>query len=123
MNANKYTIYYEGEPISYINPHLCEKQGLTDETIKLICETHSVKHGLLVDMENTEDVEALRELASQVEDVEYTLQELWGFERDSKYHRFWLLPKCSCPRLDNEDRYATGVSIIDTDCIIHGWRK
>ena len=50
------------------------------------------------------------------------LTKLWNFDINDteKYYRFWETPKCSCPKLDNEDRYSVGDYIYSFDCIIHG---
>lgn len=117
---DKYAIMYRGAIVGYISENLCNKQNLTGETIKLICETHSVKHGLFEDMENTDDREELRLLSAQVEEIEYTLQRLWGFAEDSNYHRFWEVPKCTCSKLDNSDRLGTHYRVINANCVIHG---
>jgi hypothetical protein len=118
----KYVIVHDTEIVGYISKALCDDKKLSYDTIKLICETHAVKYGILIDMQNTDvsNVKALKEYAEQLTEIEYTLQRLWGFPENSAYHKFWLLPHCKCPRMDNQDRYATGCSIIDTECPVHG---
>ena len=37
----------------------------------------------------------------------------------SKYSRFWLDKGCTCPKMDNEDRFGTGYFIINLECPIH----
>ena len=51
--------------------------------------------------------------------LESELQRLWKFEQDLSYTKFWLLPHCTCPVLDNEDRMGYG-AIIDGGCPVHG---
>ena len=60
-------------------------------------------------------------LNSQLEDVEFRLQELWGFKQDANYHSWWLRPKnCECPKLDNRDpAYYGAGKIINGSCPIH----
>lgn len=61
-----------------------------------------------------------------LEDLEYQMQEVWGFERNANYHTWWLKPKhCKCPKMDNTDPcyYGRG-KIITEDCPLHGhWNK
>jgi hypothetical protein len=57
----------------------------------------------------------------EVADIEFKMQELWGFEQSSKFHRFWLdIPGCICPRMDNRDLYGTHKRVISSSCPIHG---
>jgi len=119
---DKYAIKYNGEIVSYINPAMCKKQGLSDDTIKLICEAHSVKYGILENMKNTlvGDTDTLKHYAAQITEIEYTLQRLWGFPENSDYHRFWNVPHCKCCSLDNEERLGTPYRIINKECPVHG---
>jgi hypothetical protein len=117
---NKYAIMCKGAIVGYISENLCKKQNLSDETINLICETHSTKCGLLEDMENTDDKQELRALALQVEEIEFALQRMWGFTEDRNYHRWWEVPKCLCPHWDNRDNYGTPYRIINKECPVHG---
>lgn len=63
-------------------------------------------------------------LNSQLESVEYRLQDLWGFEKNANYHTWWLRPKnCKCPKLDNQDpAYYGGGKIITEECPIHSYQ-
>lgn len=37
-----------------------------------------------------------------IEDIEFTMQGIWGFSRDSSYHTHWMdIEDCTCPKLDN----------------------
>lgn len=57
-----------------------------------------------------------------LQEIEYELQELWGFKQDSKYHTWWLRPeKCLCPKLDNRDPAFYGAGAIhNSACPLHG---
>lgn len=58
-----------------------------------------------------------------IEDVEFTMQGLWGFSRDSSYHTHWLdIVGCKCPQLDNFDRIPLG-KIINLSCPRHGKKE
>ena len=71
-------------------------------------------------MENTDNRKELRSLAADLTELEFELQDLYKFKRNTNFHRFWELPKCTCPKLDNYESYGTKYYIIDTKCIIHG---
>lgn len=51
---------------------------------------------------------------------ERTLQQLWQFKVDDKYIKTWWYPKCTCPKMDNDDAYPTGYYYVNTSCPIHG---
>lgn len=64
------------------------------------------------------------EVVQLIEGLEYTIQFLWGFDLDRKYHRYWKeVDGCVCPKLDNEDAIYRGVRVIDTTCNFHGNNK
>ena len=56
-----------------------------------------------------------------LQNIEFELQEQWGFEKDPDYHTWWLKPKsCKCPKLDNTDiAYFGSGKIINLDCPVH----
>lgn len=55
-----------------------------------------------------------------IEDIEYILQGLWGFEIDADYHTHWLeIDGCLCPRMDSLDRLGYG-RVINSACPWHG---
>ena len=53
-------------------------------------------------------------------ELELALQDLWGFEYDPNRIKWWKYPRCTCPKLDNEDAYPAGYYITNDDCPIHG---
>lgn len=56
-----------------------------------------------------------------VERHEYLLQVLWGFPRDASRHTYWLVnPRCSCPKMDNNELVGTGTWWYDAGCPYHG---
>jgi hypothetical protein len=78
-------------------------------------------HGMLDDIKiNPERYENPVQL---IEDLEYALQGLWKFPRDSRFHLHWLeIKACSCGRLDNLDRLGYG-RVINGGCPWHGTKK
>jgi hypothetical protein len=72
-------------------------------------------------MKKTDDKSELKELAYTIENIEFMMQEAWGFPKDSNYHTHWFeLPKCICPKMDNKDSYGTPYRVIRVDCPVHG---
>lgn len=63
----------------------------------------------------------MRSLNNILQNIEFALQEQWGFEKDPNYHTWWLKPKsCKCPKLDNTDiAYFGSGKIINLDCPVH----
>jgi len=59
-----------------------------------------------------------------IEDIEFTLQGIWGFTRDKSFHSHWLdISGCTCPRLDNQERFGTPERITARDCPWHGGQR
>lgn len=57
-----------------------------------------------------------------IEDIEFTLQGLWKFDRDVNYHTHWIdIKGCTCPKMDNRDHWGTG-RITSSDCKWH-WKE
>jgi len=103
-----------------LNQALLEKQGITAEGEELIRELHGRKVGAYSQIEKTTDPTDLEALADLVTHIEFALQRAWGFPQSIAFHRFWETPKCTCPNLDNEERYGTKQFIIASDCPLHG---
>ena len=56
-----------------------------------------------------------------IEDIEFTLQGIWGFTRNKDYHTHWMEIKgCTCPQMDNRDPFYFGRRIVFADCPWHG---
>lgn len=57
-----------------------------------------------------------------IEDMEFTLQGLWKFDRSIDHHTHWIEIKgCTCPKMDNRDHWGTG-RITISDCPWH-WKE
>jgi len=52
--------------------------------------------------------------------VQYGLQHSCGFMLDKKYHKFWNLTACTCPKMDNDDRWPNVNYVYSDDCHLHG---
>lgn len=55
-----------------------------------------------------------------IEDIEYTMQGVWGFSRDRDFHTHWIdLKGCTCPKIDNRERMGSPYKITALDCPWH----
>ena len=101
---NKYQIVQDGEVRWRLNIDLAKERGLSQETIAKIRDVHDRKLQVIDcmnAMDPKEDISFLLEGDKYLEECEYELQELWGFPLDSRMHKFWLRPQCTCPKMDN----------------------
>lgn len=110
------------KPISQLNGRLLKARGKED-SIEAIKAIHQLKILIYEAMEQETELFKLIEYAKNLTLCEFELQKLWGFPEDGRYHRFWLAPKCSCPKLDNEDLYPSIYYYIEGDCPIHGYPR
>jgi hypothetical protein len=116
---DKYTVYYKGEPKTLLNQNLVKRQGIDDVGLDIIKSLHNQKFSYLEKMEGTDDPEKLKELAQKIEEVEFRLQKEWKFPLSKNYHRWFDVPKCTCPKLDNADYIGTDYRIITPGCPVH----
>lgn len=115
-------VVYNGEPKIMISETLLDKQDAWDR-LEIIKALHMLRLGISQLMKETDDVSELKKLDKKYTEVEFELQEAWKFPKDARYHRYWNRPKCTCPKMDNEDRYGTGYSVINSECPLHGGVK
>lgn len=117
-NSGDCDIYYQGKVHYFMNPLLLnEKQAWNN--LSAIVDAHTLKLCIYDQIINTTNKKELKDCATQLQEIEFYLQELWGFKRDARYHKFWQYPKCTCPVIDNEDNYPHQ-SIINQGCPLHG---
>lgn len=104
------------------NPHLVDNLNLSDSDVANIIRSHCKRY--VIEALITEYIDypyRVKKLLKDWTDNEYHLQELWGFQRDSSFHRFWEIPACECPKLDNEDPLMMS-PIFSSGCKLHGDR-
>lgn len=115
----KYT-YKHNDQTYGINPVLAERQNVSDDVLKNIIMFHRIRLRMHDYIEKTDDREKLRVINHSLVNLEFKLQDLWGFERNIDYYRFWYVPKCTCPKMDNDDNYPLGMYYRSKDCPLHG---
>lgn len=124
MEDSKYAVFDKNNNlICYINKYLAEEHAISDTQLDEIKKLHRHSHTILSEMEKTDDYDELNYLFWLWEKTQYSLQVAWGFPEDRGYHKFWTVPKCSCPRLDNEERYPLGNYVVNTNCKVHGLKN
>ena len=102
-----------------INAVLVAKQELTIKAIDTLKALHEKKDGVFAQMRESNDSAELHRLADEVRQIEFALQRAWGFKEDWTRHRWFEVPKCTCPKMDNEDAMCTPYRIHSVGCIVH----
>ena len=85
-----------------VNMELAKARGLSEETIKKIDTLHEYLEEFINEVNLDHDYEACVGL---VRNVEFQLQELWGFTRDNRYHT-WVV------RLHNHVRELQYLGVV-----------
>ena len=122
---NYYIVDFGDGEKAMINPHLVEEQELTDEDIEEIRAFWNIRHSIEKDMESLDPQHKgnkveLKKLLKVWTENEFNLQEAWKFDKNADYHKWWHLPHCTCPKMDNDDNYPTGLYYMMGDCPYHG---
>lgn len=99
---------------------LIKRQGLGVADVKGIIQLHRDRDNLHKQMEDESNPDKLKALAKKLVNLDKKLSKLWRFKYDPNKYRFWRIPKCKCPKMDNEDEYPSGYYVISGGCPIHG---
>lgn len=120
--ADKYQVTdLDGDRITRLNQRLATKQGVTDDELHALRASHQLRFYLFqIANANKDHPLTLQMLARLFSNLESEQQELWHFGADLNFQRFFDLPGCTCPRMDNEERLGTPYKIHNTTCPIHG---
>ena len=114
-----FTVTYKNYNESF-NLTLLKSKG-KEHNLNKLKEVYIELFKIFEKMENTNKPIILYRLNKNIETIEYKLQELWGFDKNSDFHRYWFMcPKCTCPQLDNHDMIGTGQRYYGNECPIHG---
>ena len=104
-----------------LNQTLLEKNKVTDEQIDNLQKVYK-NIAVLFEISDVPDINPkfAKELALEMEFLEFELQENWNFPKDKNYHTWWNKFKyCTCPKMDNDERFGYE-KIISSDCPFHG---
>jgi len=111
-------VTYNGKERYILSKRLIDQQNCWSN-LEEIKEAHWLKLMIYEMIEEETDPKMLKSLAQDLTEIEYYLQELWKFDRDSNFHMFWEYPKCQCPSMDNRDMYPYR-QVINLGCPLHG---
>lgn len=101
-----------------LNTALLEKQNIGGEGEDAIGQLHSIMDNVL---STPEVFGSPKEVVAIIESLEYAMQALWKFDRNSAWHTHrWRVNGCSCPSMDNIERSGTPYKYISTTCPFHG---
>lgn len=114
-----YSVFHKGKVSHYVNQFLLLKQK-AEHNLEKIIALHVTRLDIEEAIKATDDQTLLRGYVKDLTLCEFELQKLWNFPEDARFHRFWLTPKCLCPKMDNEENYGTGRVVIRQDCPLHG---
>lgn len=103
-----------------LNSRLVSQRGLEQDEVDALKETHVAKEQLFAQMADCTEPQEIRKLAADNQDIEFSQQAMWRFDLSPHFHYWWLVPHCSCPKLDNKDEHGTSMIYVDSECIVHG---
>lgn len=102
-----------------LNESLLKKQKVSKSNINKLKKLYYEQSVIFDKMQKENDTIRLRSLNKENTKVEYQIQSLWNFKKNRSMHKWFLVPKCLCPKSDNFDRLGTKFGIISDDCPIH----
>lgn len=119
---NKYDVIdRNGKYVTSLNGRMAIAQGVNDDQLEGLKASHLLRRELFqLASERTDNSFALEMLAKVFDCLEDEQQKLWNFKVDPNYHRFFDMPGCTCPKMDNAERLGTPYKIHSEDCPIHG---
>lgn len=103
-----------------LNKNLINKQQLSKSDVENIKKLHAQRICIEKCMELEDNSEKLKLLFFLWNEIQNELQKAWKFEQDYRYIRFWEVPKCECPKSDNEESYGYGRFVYNMSCPVHG---
>ncbi|UOF80632.1 hypothetical protein [Caudoviricetes sp.] len=120
MDDYELSVYDNGKKICKLNQRLVSQKQLTKAKIEVIKNWYLKAYKQTEYMKTATDPVLLKAAAAEWHNIQFALQKAWGFPEDKKYHRWWYLPQCTCPKLDNDDAYPTGYYTVSANCPVHG---
>ena len=107
-----------------INMALAVRLGFGEKRVAKIVLTQALAEACIDEMRRLsptiESRSTFLALAKSWTSTQFILQALWKFPEDARFHRFWELPHCACPKVDNEERWGTDWTIRASQCPLHG---
>jgi len=101
-----------------INYHLLDRQKVWKK-LDTIKKLHIEKFKVFEKIEVAKEGE-MAGYVKDIENLEFKLQRAWGFPQDRNFHRWFEVPRCTCAKMDNQDRSGTEYRVYNLDCPVHG---
>jgi hypothetical protein len=117
---------WDAAKLGGLNPGLAISQGISVQDIEVITKLHNYLNEIISFSNETEikDTKTLRSIGRHVQDIEFAMQDFWGFGRSSAHHTHWgKIKHCSClknktsPYLDSNWGKEKSRS---SNCPVHG---
>ena len=110
-------VWHKGKEHMMLNKALMDQQNCWEnlETLKSLHKKRLKIEDKLADKRRKNFKALLNEWTLN----QYALQKAWGFPENAKYHRFWDIPACACPTMDNSDSWPHGFYVKSGGCRIH----
>ena len=106
----------------HLNQKLVARNNVSYTSQLQLCELYDELDALIAEGNASLSVEVNREIADKIEQLEFNLQRLWGFDESKLHHRYWSrLQMCLCnaDSMDNTDDFGYRRT-IRMDCPLHG---
>jgi hypothetical protein len=104
--------------MDFFNHHLKPTEN-REEKLSNLKFLYKRKSQLFKKISSVKTKKSIQKYNDKITELEYAIQEAWGFPKDSTYHRFWETPHCTCPAYDNIDAYPH-LQYYNCNCILHG---
>lgn len=114
------TVSYKGRSVLTLNKALVSRQKLTEDDVEKLKELHVQRMDIEASMRRSRSPKTLKKLFAEWTENQFALQRTWKFPEDANFHRFWEVPKCTCPEFDNRDALGTPYRVINRSCPVHG---
>lgn len=117
----KLVVNWQGEERFILNKALLDQQNCW-HNLELIKELHKTRLDLELKMSKTDFTVPLhirRQNHYDWVNNQFELQKAWGFDQDARFHKFWEVKGCLCPKLDNMDAYPAGYYVTTSGCPLH----
>ncbi len=101
INSANLVVEYNGKEALILSKTFLDQQNAWGN-LEAIKEAYWFKLVFYEIISETTDNNVLKSLVKDLTEIEYHLQELWGFPADAKFHRFWEYPKCVCGTINRE---------------------
>jgi len=113
-----YTIKLSNKEIK-LKKSVFEKQNINNksdiiEIKQLYVEKYYIEEAMKVAM-----ISNLKEYNKLWWNVERQIQDKMKYQKNDNFIKFWLVPKCTCPKEVNNLKFPLGNYVIDKNCIVH----